>query len=180
MVFFIFKCTQPSGIFYFYLQAEADGSNEFNNFQPCSLNTTHQIISDIENIDMVVHIGDICYANGYLSQWDQFTAQIEPIASTVPYMIGRSVECLSSILSYVPPMYSCIRLFTRRGTFAVVTMRGIGLALVHSTGISTPVENAVSLPKLCSTLQLRTVQNSGNYSGGSAKAMSGSSDAITD
>uniref|UniRef100_A0A804LQW5 Purple acid phosphatase n=1 Tax=Zea mays TaxID=4577 RepID=A0A804LQW5_MAIZE len=69
-------------------KAEADGSNEFNNFQPGSLNTTYQITSDIENIDMVVHIGDICYANGYLSQWDQFTAQIEPIASTVPYMVG--------------------------------------------------------------------------------------------
>jgi hypothetical protein len=27
---FIFKCTQPSDIF--FLQAEADGSNEFNNF----------------------------------------------------------------------------------------------------------------------------------------------------
>uniref|UniRef100_A0A0E0FDF3 Multifunctional fusion protein n=1 Tax=Oryza meridionalis TaxID=40149 RepID=A0A0E0FDF3_9ORYZ len=70
-------------------KAEADGSNEFNDFQPGSLNTTYQIIRDLENIDMVVHIGDICYANGYLSQWDQFTAQIEPIASTVPYMIGR-------------------------------------------------------------------------------------------
>jgi hypothetical protein len=40
-------------------------------------------------------------------------------------------------------------------------MRGIGLALVHSTGTLTPVESAASLPKLCSTLQLRTVQNSG-------------------
>ncbi|VAI13938.1 unnamed protein product [Triticum turgidum subsp. durum] len=69
-------------------KAEADGSNEYNNFQPGSLNTTNQIIRDLENIDMVVHIGDICYANGYLSQWDQFTAQIEPIASTVPYMVG--------------------------------------------------------------------------------------------
>ncbi|KAM3254617.1 hypothetical protein ACQJBY_048227 [Aegilops geniculata] len=69
-------------------KAEADGSNEYNNFQPGSLNTTNQIIRDLDNIDMVVHIGDICYANGYLSQWDQFTAQIEPIASTVPYMIG--------------------------------------------------------------------------------------------
>ncbi|CAD6223774.1 unnamed protein product [Miscanthus lutarioriparius] len=69
-------------------KAEADGSNEFNDFQPGSLNTTYQIIRDLENIDMVVHIGDICYANGYLSQWDQFTAQIEPIASMVPYMIG--------------------------------------------------------------------------------------------
>jgi hypothetical protein len=106
-----------------FLQAEADGSNEFNNFQPGSINTTYQIISNLENIDMVVHIGDICYANGYLSQWDQFTAQIEPIASTVPYMIGRSAECSSSILSYVPLTYSYI-LLTRRGIFAVVTSGG--------------------------------------------------------
>jgi hypothetical protein len=38
---------------------------------------------------MIFHIGDISYANGYLSQWDQFTAQVEPIASAVPYMIAR-------------------------------------------------------------------------------------------
>jgi hypothetical protein len=86
---FICKCTESFSDK--FLQAEADGSNEFNNFQPGSLNSTYQIIRDLENIDMVVHIGDICYANGYLSQWDQFTAQVEPIASTVPYMIGRSV-----------------------------------------------------------------------------------------
>ncbi|GJY56838.1 probable inactive purple acid phosphatase 1 [Tanacetum coccineum] len=67
---------------------EADGSNEYNNFQPGSLNTTKQLIDDLENFDIVFHIGDICYANGYLSQWDQFTAQIEPIASAVPYMIA--------------------------------------------------------------------------------------------
>ncbi|XVF03193.1 hypothetical protein REPUB_Repub04eG0240400 [Reevesia pubescens] len=67
---------------------EADGSNEYNNFQPGSLNTTKQLINDLKNIDIVFHIGDICYANGYLSQWDQFTAQIEPIASTVPYMLA--------------------------------------------------------------------------------------------
>ncbi|GLU16926.1 hypothetical protein SLE2022_333310 [Rubroshorea leprosula] len=67
---------------------EADGSNEYNNFQRGSLNTTNQLVNDLKNIDIVFHIGDICYANGYLSQWDQFTAQIEPIASTVPYMIA--------------------------------------------------------------------------------------------
>lgn len=67
---------------------EADGSNEFNNYQRGSLNTTKQLINDLENIDIVFHIGDICYANGYLSQWDQFTAQVEPIASTVPYMVA--------------------------------------------------------------------------------------------
>ncbi|KAL2905411.1 putative inactive purple acid phosphatase 1 [Bienertia sinuspersici] len=67
---------------------EVDGSNEYNNFQRGSLNTTGQLISDLKNIDIVFHIGDICYANGYLSQWDQFTAQVEPIASAVPYMIA--------------------------------------------------------------------------------------------
>ncbi|XP_020216187.1 probable inactive purple acid phosphatase 1 [Cajanus cajan] len=67
---------------------EVDGSNEYNNFQHGSINTTKQLIQDLENIDLVFHIGDISYANGYLSQWDQFTAQVEPIASTVPYMIA--------------------------------------------------------------------------------------------
>ncbi|KAM5567389.1 putative inactive purple acid phosphatase 1 [Rosa sericea] len=67
---------------------EEDGSNEYNNFQRGSLNTTKQLIRDLKNIDIVFHIGDICYANGYLSQWDQFTAQVEPIASSVPYMVA--------------------------------------------------------------------------------------------
>ncbi|KAG8374522.1 hypothetical protein BUALT_Bualt10G0003700 [Buddleja alternifolia] len=69
-------------------KAERDGSNEYSNYQPGSLNTTDQLINDLKNIDIVFHIGDIAYANGYISQWDQFTAQVEPIASTVPYMIA--------------------------------------------------------------------------------------------
>jgi hypothetical protein len=73
------------------LQDEADGSNEYNNFQRGSLNTTRELIRDLKNIDIIFHIGDICYANGYISQWDQFTAQVEPITSTVPYMIARYI-----------------------------------------------------------------------------------------
>ncbi|KAG9446001.1 hypothetical protein H6P81_012129 [Aristolochia fimbriata] len=69
-------------------KAEEDGSNEYNNYQPGCLNTTDQLIKDLNNIDIVFHIGDISYANGYISQWDQFTSQIEPIASSVPYMIA--------------------------------------------------------------------------------------------
>ncbi|GFZ03788.1 purple acid phosphatase 27 [Actinidia rufa] len=69
-------------------KAERDGSNEYNNYQPGSLNTTDQLIKDLDNIDIVFHIGDISYANGYISQWDQFTSMVEPIASTVPYMIA--------------------------------------------------------------------------------------------
>ncbi|XP_049936772.1 probable inactive purple acid phosphatase 27 [Nymphaea colorata] len=68
-------------------KAERDGSNEYSNYQPCSLNTTDQLIKDLRKIDIVFHIGDLSYA-GYLSQWDQFTSQIEPIASTVPYMVA--------------------------------------------------------------------------------------------
>ncbi|XP_020525527.1 probable inactive purple acid phosphatase 27 isoform X2 [Amborella trichopoda] len=69
-------------------KAERDGSNEYNNYQPGSLNTTDQLIKDLDNIGIVFHIGDIVYANGYISQWDQFTSQVEPIASTVPYMLA--------------------------------------------------------------------------------------------
>ncbi|KAM3704210.1 hypothetical protein ACB098_04G156000 [Castanea mollissima] len=72
-------------------KAERDGSNEYTNLQPGSLNTTDQLIKDLDNIGIVFHIGDITYANGYISQWDQFTSQVEPIASTVPYMIARTL-----------------------------------------------------------------------------------------
>ncbi|KAG2678538.1 hypothetical protein I3760_11G007300 [Carya illinoinensis] len=69
-------------------KAERDGSNEYSNYQPGSLNTTDQLIKDLDNIDIIFHIGDITYANGYISQWDQFTSQVEHITSTVPYMIA--------------------------------------------------------------------------------------------
>ncbi|KAJ7945708.1 Purple acid phosphatase [Quillaja saponaria] len=69
-------------------KAERDGSNEYSDYQPGSLNTTDQLIKDLKNIDIVFHIGDITYSNGYISQWDQFTAQVEPITSTLPYMIA--------------------------------------------------------------------------------------------
>lgn len=77
-------------------QAERDGSNEYSNYQPGSLNTTDMIVKDLNNVDIVFHIGDITYANGYISQWDQFTAQVEPISSRVPYMLARSSSTLKS------------------------------------------------------------------------------------
>ncbi|KAB1217430.1 putative inactive purple acid phosphatase 24 [Morella rubra] len=69
-------------------KAERDGSNEYADYQPGSLNTTDQLIKDLDNIDIVFHIGDLAYANGYISQWDQFVSQVEPIASAVPYMVA--------------------------------------------------------------------------------------------
>ncbi|XP_019070186.2 nucleotide pyrophosphatase/phosphodiesterase-like isoform X2 [Solanum lycopersicum] len=67
---------------------ERDGSNEYADYQPGSLMTTDTLVKDLDNIDAVYLIGDLPYANGYISQWDQFTAQVEPIASRVPFMIA--------------------------------------------------------------------------------------------
>lgn len=75
------------------MQEEADGSNEYNDFQHGALNTTKQLIKELKDTNIVFHIGDISYANGYLSQWDQFTSQVEPIASAVPYMLARYTTC---------------------------------------------------------------------------------------
>ncbi|KAI3850265.1 hypothetical protein MKX03_002823 [Papaver bracteatum] len=69
-------------------KAERDGSNDYQNYQPGSLNTTDTLTEDLGNYDIVFHIGDLSYANGFLSQWDQFTEMIEPIASAVPYMVA--------------------------------------------------------------------------------------------
>ncbi|XP_027065919.1 nucleotide pyrophosphatase/phosphodiesterase [Coffea arabica] len=69
-------------------KAERDGSNEYANYQPGSLNTTDQLIRDLPNIDIVFLIGDLPYANGYISQWDQFTAQVAAITSTKAFMIA--------------------------------------------------------------------------------------------
>lgn len=37
-------------------------------------------------IDMILHIGDISYATGFLAEWDFFLEMIGPVASRVPYM----------------------------------------------------------------------------------------------
>ncbi|GKC78742.1 nucleotide pyrophosphatase/phosphodiesterase-like protein, partial [Tanacetum coccineum] len=66
---------------------ERDESNEYVNYQPGPLITTDQLVTDLDNYDIVFHIGDLPYANGYLLQWDQFTAQVQAISSVKPYMM---------------------------------------------------------------------------------------------
>ncbi|CAI9280523.1 unnamed protein product [Lactuca saligna] len=69
-------------------KAERDGSNEYDNYQPGSLITANQLTNEVDDYDIVFHIGNLAFAKGYISQWDQFTAQIEPIASKKPYMVA--------------------------------------------------------------------------------------------
>ena len=150
-----------SGLFhllFFTMQDEADGSNEYNNFQRGALNTTKRLIQDLKNIDIVFHIGDICYANGYLSQWDQFTAQVEPIASTVPYMIARL--SLFEYITYLSKNSS----FSKFGSFfflSVATMNATGQDQVLSMGTWTQEENVVCWLKICSMFPPRTTLSSG-------------------
>jgi len=53
-----------------------------------SLNTTRlsKHLLDKHGAHAVVHVGDISYSVGYLSEWDEFQIQIEPIASRIPWM----------------------------------------------------------------------------------------------
>lgn len=68
-------------------KGEVDGSVEHWEEQP-SLNTTQNMVSLVSSgsMDLVLHIGDISYAVGYASQWDEFMQQILPVATAVPYM----------------------------------------------------------------------------------------------
>jgi hypothetical protein len=66
---------------------ERDGSNEYNDYQHGAINTTDQLVKDLDNYDIVFHIGDLAYANGYMSEWDQFHEQVGDIAARVPYMV---------------------------------------------------------------------------------------------
>ncbi|CAN7098372.1 unnamed protein product [Brassica rapa subsp. narinosa] len=56
-----------------------------------SKSTVKWILRDIEALgdkpSFISHIGDISYARGYSWVWDEFFAQIEPIASKVPYHV---------------------------------------------------------------------------------------------
>ncbi|XP_010523486.1 PREDICTED: probable inactive purple acid phosphatase 2 [Tarenaya hassleriana] len=56
-----------------------------------SRSTVKWILRDIEALgdkpSLVSHIGDISYARGYSWVWDEFFAQVEPIASKIPYHV---------------------------------------------------------------------------------------------
>jgi hypothetical protein len=38
----------------------------------------------------MVHNGDVSYADGDFGHWDIFMRKIEPLASSIPYMVRRS------------------------------------------------------------------------------------------
>ncbi|KAH7415902.1 hypothetical protein KP509_14G065200 [Ceratopteris richardii] len=56
--------------------------------QPGSLSVIKAVSTEVSraDIDLVLHVGDISYATGFMVEWDNFMDLITPIASKVPYM----------------------------------------------------------------------------------------------
>jgi|AntRauTorckE5430_2_1112549.scaffolds.fasta_scaffold62737_2 hypothetical protein len=54
--------------------------------------TVHSLAELARNgsIDLMVHNGDVSYADGDFGHWDIFMRKIEPIAASVPYMVVAS------------------------------------------------------------------------------------------
>lgn len=64
---------------------EKDGSNEhFTN--PGALSVISAIATYEASAQGIFHIGDISYATGYLTQWDEFLENISPISQRAAYM----------------------------------------------------------------------------------------------
>lgn len=68
-------------------KAERDGFGE-HYIQPGALKVIDAVGKEVDmgNIDMVLHIGDISYATGFMAEWDFFLEMIGTVASRVPYM----------------------------------------------------------------------------------------------
>jgi hypothetical protein len=70
--------------------AELDGSLNPGSSEPASIQTVGLLKKFLEQgrLGAALHIGDISYARGYDTQWDQFMELIEPVSSRVPYMLA--------------------------------------------------------------------------------------------
>jgi hypothetical protein len=61
-------------------QVDIDGAQEKQEVMPASLNTTLALAADLTTQRVAFHIGDISYARGYMTQWENFfgTSPHEP------------------------------------------------------------------------------------------------------
>ncbi|KAH9313298.1 hypothetical protein KI387_028333, partial [Taxus chinensis] len=68
-------------------KAERDGFGE-HYIQPGALKVIDAVEKEVDmgEISMILHIGDISYATGFMAEWDFFLEMIGAVASRVPYM----------------------------------------------------------------------------------------------
>ena len=66
---------------------------------PAATSTLLRIAAEVEDVDLLLHFGDISYARGYGYIWEQFHYLIEPVSTKIPYMvsIGNRKLCLDTL-----------------------------------------------------------------------------------
>ena len=66
---------------------ELDGSHY--HWEEPNASSTYRLMAGAKTgADLAVHIGDLAYATGYESKWENFMHQIEDISASMPYMVG--------------------------------------------------------------------------------------------
>jgi phosphodiesterase/alkaline phosphatase D-like protein len=68
-------------IFHFITYGDMGGSNAADPELYWLLQVAHE-----HDADVILHIGDISYADAYQPEWDVFMQKIEPVAAQIPYM----------------------------------------------------------------------------------------------
>jgi len=102
----------PSTRYYYICGCEGNGWSNENSFEAApsgsvpftigvygdmgidnSANTTARVLSHVQNgdLDFIYHVGDLAYADDHFfsfqDTWNTFAGNIEPISSTIPYMV---------------------------------------------------------------------------------------------
>lgn len=77
-------------------QANIDHFFNPENYLPSVL--TSKNLNKEEDVDIIIHIGDISYAQGFVADWDVFFDQWQPIISHVPYMVLHIINFLNLII----------------------------------------------------------------------------------
>lgn len=67
---------------------QMDDSSEVLHSEPPSLITTKRMAEDTNDYNFVMHIGDIAYAEGFASTWEEFFDQLQPLMTRLPYMVN--------------------------------------------------------------------------------------------
>lgn len=87
-----FQASPPTGRkegFQFLVYGDMGDPNHRQAKAPGAAATAKYVHRDVmAGADMVLHVGDIAYANGRENVWDSFMEAIEPVASRVPYMVA--------------------------------------------------------------------------------------------
>jgi len=57
---------------------------------PQAVHTVDVMLREVEArpVELIVHVGDVAYADGSYKTWDKFMTLVEPLAARIPYMVG--------------------------------------------------------------------------------------------